>query len=73
LETTGGFTMSSEDRRTSRIEDRIAANSQEESAHWIRLSVDDQRLLVDLLLNPPAVSASLKRAREAHERLIGDS
>jgi len=41
-----------------------------EDAQIIRLSVDDQRRFVDLLLNPPALAPAMKRALKAHKRLI---
>jgi uncharacterized protein (DUF1778 family) len=36
----------------------------------IRLSAEEQTRFVELLLNPPAPPASLKRAKAAHKRLI---
>jgi uncharacterized protein (DUF1778 family) len=94
--------MSRENRRTARIEARIApdalavvkraaeiqgrsvsdfvvAAAQEaahrtiEETHLIRLSADDQRRFVDLLLNPPEPSPALLRAKEAHAQLIRES
>lgn len=50
-----------------------AARRTIEQAHIIRLSLDDQRRFVDLLLNPPAPSPALQRANEAHDRLIRES
>jgi uncharacterized protein (DUF1778 family) len=50
-----------------------AARRTVEEAHIIRLSLDDQQRFVDLLLNPPALSPALTRAREAHDRLIRES
>ena len=47
-----------------------AANRTIEETHLIRLSVEDQRRFIDLLLNPPAATPALERAREAHARLI---
>lgn len=41
-----------------------------EDTQIIRLSVDDQRRFVDLLLNPPALTPAMKRALKAHKRLI---
>ena len=39
----------------------------------IRLSIEDQRRFVDLLLNPPPLTPAMQRARDAHRRLaIGD-
>ncbi len=61
------------------VGDFVAAAAQEaahriiEEAHLIRLSVEDQRRFVDLLLNPPEPSPALSRAREAHARLIRKS
>jgi uncharacterized protein (DUF1778 family) len=46
-----------------------AAQRTIEQTHIIRLSVEDQRRFVDLLLNPPPLSPALQRARDAHERL----
>lgn len=37
----------------------------------IRLSVEDQRQFIDLLLNPPELSSALERASEAHRALFG--
>jgi len=39
----------------------------------IRLSIEDQRRFVELLLNPPALSPAMKRAKAAHARLIRES
>jgi uncharacterized protein (DUF1778 family) len=50
-----------------------AAQRTIEDAHVIRLSIEDQRRLVDLLLNPPPLTAAMERAREAHERLAKGS
>jgi len=41
-----------------------------DEAQAVRLSVEDQKRFVDLLLNPPALAPALKRARKAHSRLI---
>jgi uncharacterized protein (DUF1778 family) len=41
-----------------------------EQSHIIRLSVEDQRRFVELLLDPPKPAPALKRARAAHRRLI---
>lgn len=48
-----------------------AAREAMEDANTIRLSVEDQRRFVELLLDPPVPAAALLRAREAHEELIG--
>lgn len=42
-----------------------------EEASMMRLSVEDQRRFVVLLLNPPEPTPTLARARAAHEALIG--
>lgn len=44
-----------------------------EEAQVIRLSIEDQRRFVELLINPPAPVPALKRARKAHARLIAPS
>jgi uncharacterized protein (DUF1778 family) len=61
------------------LSDFVVAAAQEvahrtiEEAQVIRLSVEDQRRFVDLLLNPPPLPAALKRAKKAHARLIASS
>lgn len=58
------------------VSDFVVAAAQEaahktiEETHLIRLSVEDQRRFVGLLLDPPDASPALERAREAHARLI---
>ena len=52
---------------------REAAQKTIEESHLIRLSVEDQRRFADLLLNPPAPSRGLKKAKRAHARLIRES
>jgi uncharacterized protein (DUF1778 family) len=44
-----------------------------DEAQVIRLSVEDQRRFVELLLKPPALAPALKRAKKAHARLIASS
>jgi uncharacterized protein (DUF1778 family) len=46
-----------------------AAQRTIDETHLIRLSVEDQRRFVDLLLNPPPLSRALERAHDAHKRL----
>ncbi|MCP5425358.1 MAG: DUF1778 domain-containing protein [Gammaproteobacteria bacterium] len=48
-----------------------AARKAMEAAYTVRLSMEDQRRFVDLLLDPPEPSPALRRAKEAHEKLIG--
>lgn len=47
-----------------------AAQRAIEEAHLIRRAVNEQRRFVDLLLNPPAPTEALRRARKAHAKLI---
>ena len=49
---------------------REAAHRTIEETHLIRLSVEDQRRFVELLLDPPAAVPALERAKKAHARLI---
>lgn len=59
------------------VSDFVAAAAEEaarrtiEETQIVRLAAEDQRAFVDLLLNPPAPSPALERAKEHHERLIG--
>jgi uncharacterized protein (DUF1778 family) len=61
------------------ISDFVVAAAQEiahrtiDEAQVIRLSVEDQRRFVELLLNPPALAPALNRAKKAHARLIASS
>src|ERR1700674_3752630 len=50
-----------------------AANRTIEETSLIRLSVEDQRRFVELLLNPSPPGPALERAKEAHARLILES
>jgi uncharacterized protein (DUF1778 family) len=50
-----------------------AAHRAIEQTSIIRLSVEDQRRFVELLLNPPPLTPAMKRARKAHARLIRSS
>lgn len=58
------------------ISDFVVAAAQEvahrtiDEAQIIRLSVEDQKRFVELLLHPPALAPALKRAKKAHARLI---
>jgi uncharacterized protein (DUF1778 family) len=59
------------------VSDFVVAAAQEaahraiEEAGIIRLSAEDQRRFVELLLNPPEPAPALRRAKEAHARLFG--
>ncbi|WP_422932163.1 DUF1778 domain-containing protein [Singulisphaera sp. PoT] len=47
-----------------------AARKTIEEASVLRLTVEEQRRFVDLLINPPPPSPALERAKDAHARLI---
>ena len=49
-----------------------AANRTIEQAEVIRLSVEDQRKIVELILNPPDPSPALIRAFKRRRTLFGD-
>jgi uncharacterized protein (DUF1778 family) len=61
------------------LSDFVVAAAQEaahrtiEETLIIRLSVEDQRQFVELLLNPPPLSPALERAKQAHSQLILES
>ena len=61
------------------LSDFVVAAAQEiahrtiDEAQVIRLSVEDQQRFVDLLLKPPVLVPALKRAKNAHARLIASS
>ncbi len=50
-----------------------SANRTIEETHIVRLAAQDQAQFAELLLNPPALSPAMKRAREAHARLVTES
>lgn len=58
------------------VSDFVVAAAQEaaqktiEESHLIRLSVEDQARFAETLLNPPEPSDALRRAKEAHSRLV---
>jgi uncharacterized protein (DUF1778 family) len=58
------------------LSDFVVAAAQEvahrtiEETFLIRLSVEDQRRFVELLLDPPALAPAMKRAQQAHSELI---
>ena len=58
------------------VSDFVVAAAQEaahrtiEETQIIRLSIEDQESFVGLLINPPARSPAMKRAKNAHSRLI---
>lgn len=61
------------------ISDFVVAAAQEkaqqtiEESSVLRLSLEDQRRFVDLLLTPPAPNSALQRAAQAHAELIQGS
>jgi uncharacterized protein (DUF1778 family) len=68
-------------KRAAEIEGRsvsdFVATAAQEAAHRaieetqiIRLSVEDQRLIAEALINPPEPNDALRRAFESHRRLI---
>jgi uncharacterized protein (DUF1778 family) len=50
-----------------------AANRAIERAHFIRLSVEDQRRFADAIINPPAPNKALRRAGKTYKALIATS
>jgi uncharacterized protein (DUF1778 family) len=58
------------------LSDFVVAAAQEvahrtiEETSIIRLSVEDQRRFVELLLRPPELAPAMKRAQQAHAELI---
>ena len=52
---------------------REAAHRTIEESHLIRLSVEDQIRFAELILDPPDLSPAMKRAKDAHARLIRES
>jgi uncharacterized protein (DUF1778 family) len=50
---------------------RDAARRAVEEAEILRLSVEDQRMVADALLHPPAPKAALRRAFKRHRELFG--
>ncbi len=58
------------------VSDFVVAAAQEaahrtiEETQIIRLSVEDQRAFAEAILNPPEPNAALRRAAEAHRRLV---
>ncbi len=50
-----------------------AARKTIEASHLIRLSVEDQGRFADLLLNPPEPGQALRRAKDAHSKIVRPS
>jgi uncharacterized protein (DUF1778 family) len=61
------------------VSDFVVAAAQEaaqraiEETAIIRLSVEDQQLMMDSVLNPPDPNEALRKAFEAHKRLVLES
>lgn len=61
------------------LSDFVVAAAQEaaqraiEDTAIIRLSVEDQRLMMDAIFDPPEPNAALRKAAEAHRRLVAPS
>lgn len=61
------------------VSDFVVAAAQEaaqrtiEDTTIIRLSVEDQRLMLDTILNPPEPNEALRKAADAHKRLVVES
>lgn len=61
------------------VSDFVVAAAQEaakrtiEDTTRILLSIEDQRRIMDTLLNPPEPNDALRKAAEAHRRLTGES
>jgi uncharacterized protein (DUF1778 family) len=61
------------------VSDFVVAAAQEaaqrtiEEMAIIRLSVEDQQLMMDSVLNPPDPNEALRKAFEAHKRLVVQS
>jgi len=52
---------------------RQVAYDKIKEAHVIRISIEDQRAFFDALLNPPEPGPAMRKAFEAHRRLIKQS
>ncbi len=50
-----------------------AAEKTIKNMHVIELSLEDQRAFAQAILNPPEPGPALRRAKEAHRRLIKES
>lgn len=50
-----------------------AAQRTIEETAIIRLSIEDQRALVEAILNPPAPNEALRKAADAYKRLVVES
>src|SRR3954464_11471023 len=61
------------------VSDFVVAAAQEaaqrtiEDTTIIRLSIEDQRAMMDTILNPPEPNEALRKAVDAHKRLVVES
>jgi uncharacterized protein (DUF1778 family) len=61
------------------VSDFVVAAAQEaaqrtiEDTTIVRLSIEDQRLMLDAILSPPEPNEALRKAFEAHRRLVVES
>jgi uncharacterized protein (DUF1778 family) len=61
------------------LSDFVVAAAQEAAqkaiaeAQIVRLSVEDQRAFAQAIVQPPEPNAALRRARDAHRRLVPDA
>lgn len=61
------------------LSDFVVASAQEaaqraiESAMLVSLSLEDQRRIMDALLDPPEPNAALRKAFDAHKRVVANS
>lgn len=61
------------------LSDFVVASAQEaaqraiESAMLVSLSLEDQRRIMDALLDPPEPNAALRKAFDAHRRVVASS
>lgn len=61
------------------VSDFVVAAAQEaaqrtiEDTTIIRLPIEDQRAMMDAILNPPEPSETLRKAADAHRRLVVES
>jgi uncharacterized protein (DUF1778 family) len=61
------------------VSDFVVAAAQEAAqkaiaeAQIIRLSLEDQRAFAETIANPPEPTLALRRARDAHRRLVPDA
>ncbi|CCV03613.1 conserved hypothetical protein [Mesorhizobium metallidurans STM 2683] len=61
------------------VSDFVVAAAQEaaqrtiENTAILRISIEDQRAMMEAILNPPEPNEALRKAADAHKRLVVDS